>query len=68
MPPHEEHRRRRHGAYVYQSDRLMQDAVPPSGTAGGYGSRTSLRMVTQETTPPAANSAAHTTWPSGNRW
>ena len=58
MPPHEEHRRRRHAAYVYQFDRHMQRAVPHGGIRP-LG-RTSLRMVSHETTPPAANSAAHT--------
>ena len=34
----------------------------PSHTAGrlSYGCRTSFRIVSQETTPPAANSAAQT--------
>src|SRR4051812_1076194 len=47
-------------AYVYQADRLMQGDVPHSGTASIYGSRTSFRMVAQDTMPPAETSAAHT--------
>ena len=56
-PPHEEHRRRRHGPMSTSPIDYVQRAVPHVRDASSR-LRTSFRMVAHEITPPAANSAA----------
>ena len=64
-PPHEEHRRRRHGGYVYQFDRHMQRAVPPSGITSS-GRRCGWSPTTRRR--PARTAPRRSSSPSGSRW
>src|SRR3954463_7721651 len=59
-PPHEEHRRHRHGPMSTSPIDLCNATSHTPGRRGSYGSRTSLRMVAQDTRPPATKSPAQT--------
>src|SRR5688500_14094992 len=55
-PPHEEHRRRRHGPMSTRSIEIDRDSTRHVGSGrAGSGSEASFRIVSQEIAPLAAN-------------